>query len=322
MAEAGRDDDDRLGSEARAWLVRLTSGEATDADAWQFGVWRQQSPRHEAAYRDATRLWRALAPVAHGQMLLDRAARGRRVRRRALIGTAAAAAAAGAALVIGGQRLQRVPSLGALMAQYRTGTGEQRRVTLEDGSVVEMNTRTSLTARFSDAERRLDLVEGEALFTVRPESGRPFVVSAAGGETRALGTVFDVRIGDAAVQVTCLSGRVAVERLQHVELWPGQQVTYSSQGLGDIVTVTPDLVDGWRRGVLVFRDAPLREVVAELNRYRPGLIVLIGGVETERHVSGVFHLDRLDEVLAQIERIGHVQAMSLPGRIILLRRTG
>ncbi|WP_187830154.1 FecR family protein [Siccirubricoccus phaeus] len=321
MAKARQHDDDGLRQEAHRWVVRLTSGAATDADAWQLSAWRSRSPAHEAAYRDAVRLWHQLAPVANEQGLVDREQHRRRAvrRRRALVG-GTALAASGAGLILLGKRLDLVPSPGVLAAWHRTSAGEQRRLALEDGSVVEMNTRTSLSVRYGGVERRIDLADGEAIFTVRPDPARPFVVTAAGGETRALGTVFDVRRDGDEVSITCLEGKVRVQRIGSVDLEAAQQVAYSPAGLARSPrSVDPELATGWRRGVLVFRDEPIRRVLGELNRYRPGRIILATAEPAGRHVSGVFHLSRLDEALTQVERIGGLRRIALPGGILLLR---
>ncbi len=320
MANPRQKDDEALRQEARSWVVKLTSGTATDADAWQLSAWRNRSPAHEGAYRDAVSLWNQLAPVANRQALADSTLQQRRrvVRRRRLIGGGAAVAAS-VGLIVTGERLALIPSVDEMLAEYRTGTGEQRRLTLADGSLVEMNTQTSLSVRYSAAERQVTLAGGEATFTVQADPQRPFIVAAAGGETRAIGTVFDVRRDGGVVCVTCLEGKVEVRRHTSTVLLPAQHVRYSDAGLGAVATVDPDLITGWRQGILVFRDETLAGVVAELNRYRPGLIVLAGGDHADQHVSGVFHLDRLAEVMEQLERIGGVRALALPGRLVILR---
>lgn len=320
VAERCQADDEALRKEARRWIVRLTSGAATDADAWRLSLWRNQSPRHEAAYVEAIRLWHQLPRAAARHATIDEAQHQPRLirRRRAILGGVGLAAAV-SGLVVGADRLAVIPTLGELNAQYRTGTGDRRRLVLEDGSVVEMNTRTSLSVRYDGSERRVELAGGEALFTVMPRSARPFIVAAAGGETRAVGTVFDVRRDAEAVCVTCLEGRVRVQRFEEIELQAAQQVSYSSDGLGRSRSIDADLVTGWRQGVLVFRDEPLSRVVAELNRYRPGLVLLAGADKAGRRVSGVFHLDRLDEVVTQIARTAGLRPLSLPGQLVILR---
>ena len=83
--------------------------------------------------------------------------------------------------MVGGVRFGYLPSIGDLLADHRTGTGEQKRVTLADGSVVELNTRTSLSVHFTATQRRLDLIDGEACFSVASDTQRPFIVAAAKG---------------------------------------------------------------------------------------------------------------------------------------------
>lgn len=322
MAEPQEDQDHAVRQEARRWMVRLTSGAATDADAWQLVAWRNLHPTHEAAYREAVHLWKQLGPVAAQQAMLDAEALGRArrlVRRRVLIGGSAIAASV-AGILVAGTRLELIPGLGEMLAEYRTGTGERRRLALADGSIIEMNTRTGLSVKYSAAERRIALAGGEATFTVTPDPARPFIVAAAGGETKAVGTIFNVRRDGDDACVTCLEGRVSVEREGRVELGADEQVAYSARGLGQPSTVDPMLATAWREGLLVFRDETLSRVVAELNRYRPGLVLLAGGTRGDQRVSGVFHLDRLDEVIAQIARTSGSQVYHLPGRIVVLRQ--
>ncbi|RAI61063.1 FecR family protein [Roseicella frigidaeris] len=308
---------DELRREAQAWVARLTSGDATDADAWRLALWRRRSPAHEAALRDAARLWSRLVPAMprEGALALPPAGHGRR---GLLAGGTALAASAGGALLLG-QRGGWVPSFAELGAAYRTGTGERRRLALPDGSLVEMNTRTSLSLRFTAGERRVLLLGGEASFTVVRDAERPFVVASGGGETRVLGTVFNILMEADAVSVTDLEGRVAVQAAGDVQLGPGEQVSYGPAGLGARRRVDLALVAGWRQGLLVFRDRSIRTVVAEINRYRPGHILLLNEAAAQRQVSGVFHLDRLDQVVAHLREVAGLQERALPGGLLILR---
>ncbi|MFZ6762139.1 FecR family protein [Pseudoroseomonas sp. WGS1072] len=309
-------DRDALRREAGAWLARLTSGQATDADAWQVASWRARSPAHEAAFQEAARLWRQLAPVMAEApaAALPRLAAGRR---GLLMGTGLAASLAG--LLVAGRSGGWLPDLTGPGADHRTGTGERRTLTLADGSIVEMNTLTSLSVRFTEAERRILLMGGEAAFTVPRDPSRPFIVASAGGETRVLGTVFTVAMAAGAVSVTDLEGRVAVRSSGEVQLRPGEQVTYDKAGLGPVLRVDPVVASGWRQGLLVFRDRTVREVVAELNRYRAGHILLLNDEAGQRRVSGVFHLDRPDQVVAHLQRMTGLRDRALPGGLLLLR---
>jgi transmembrane sensor len=77
-------------------------------------------------------------------------------------------------------------------------------------------------------------------------------------------------------------------------------------------------VDAWRRGLLIFSDEPLSQVVDEINRYRPGRIVLanrrLGGIP----VNAVFQLDRMDRALSQIREVADARVTTLPGGVVML----
>lgn len=300
--------------DARAWVVRLTSGQATDADAWALSQWRARSAEHEAAFKEAAQLWRragtAGAPVPQPGKLPGSWTR------RSLGGLALAAACGGA--YWGGTAGGFWPSVSELLADQRTNAGERRRLVLDDGSAVEMNARTSLSVRFAAAERRIDLVMGEALFSVSPDATRPFAVRAAEGT--ATGTVFGVRTLPGGARVLCLEGRVRIEQGGTAgEIKASEALAYGPAGIGSVGPFDPAVSMAWRSGLLVFRDTPLVDVVAELNRYRPGRLVLTSAIAATRRVSGVFHLDRPDEVLAYMERVLGVRRTASLGGLVLLR---
>jgi transmembrane sensor len=313
-----------LNEEALAWVVLLTSGAATHDDAEALRMWRRRSPAHEAAFRSAARVWRRSGEAALAAAVVDAAVVGRvRLRasvgrRRALIaGTTLAVGAVG--VIFAGMRFGYLPPVGGLLADHRTGTGEQKRVVLADASVVELNTRTSVRVRFTASERRIELIEGEASFSVASDSQRPFIVAASEGETTAAGTVFAVRQLDDVVRVVCLEGSVIVAAGRRAHLGPGERITYDDRGVVAMARVDGEAETAWRRGMLVFRDQPLSGVIAEINRYRRGRVWLGAAAVGQRKVSGVFHLDRPDEALAHIERTQGLRATALPAGLVILR---
>jgi transmembrane sensor len=94
--------------------------------------------------------------------------------------------------------------------------GEQRVVTLGNGSRLSLNTETQVHVEFSSTQRSVGVDDGEALFEVAKAASRPFIVRAGGSEVVALGTVFSVRLsrpiaelGD-SLAVTLVEGRVIV----------------------------------------------------------------------------------------------------------------
>ncbi|EPB7750450.1 TPA: FecR family protein, partial [Pseudomonas aeruginosa] len=215
------------------------------------------------------------------------------------------------------------------LADHATGKGEVRILRLVDGSEVELDAQSAIDVAYDSRERRVRLLEGSAIFRAAPRAGRetrPFVVESAGGSTRALGTRFLVsRNDDGSVQVGVLEHRVAVA-LAHPrtgtvgrrELGEGESLRYSAEGgveapLGGRL----DDLTSWRRGLLVFDEQPLGEVVARLNRYRPGHLLVAPGALAQRRVSGVFRVADLEASLQSISDELGVRSLGLAGVTLL-----
>jgi transmembrane sensor len=93
---------------------------------------------------------------------------------------------------------------------YSTTLGEQRSIQFEDGSTVELNSRSKIRVKYSKQERDVELIEGQALFHVAHDTGRPFIVAVGATRVRAVGTQFDVYKKSTGTVVTVVEGRVAV----------------------------------------------------------------------------------------------------------------
>ncbi|BAV65347.1 hypothetical protein SCLO_1023070 [Sphingobium cloacae] len=196
-----------------------------------------------------------------------------------------------------------------LRADHRTDIGEVRTVALEDGSRVNLGPATAIAVHFDGRERRVELLSGVALFAPTPKAmagGRPFVVEAANGEARALGTRFSVdRLPD-AVRVAVaqhdvdVAAHAASGETAHAVLSPGRQVRYDANGLGSVAGVEVEQAEAWRRGRLLFDASPLGDVVAELNRYRRGQIIVANPALARRQVSGLFDAKDVDGAIATI----------------------
>jgi len=314
---------DVLKRAARRWVTQLVSGEATIADAEALKRWRQQSSAHETAYAEAIRLWKNLGPG--GRTFIARRGApvwsGPRVNisRRAFMGGAGALAAAAAAYAIVDPPLDLWPSFDELKADYRTATGEQRRLTVADVAV-HMNTQTSIAIPSATGDTdRVTLIAGEASFAIPAESPRPLIVLAGGGRTVASRARFDVRNVGSTVCVTCLDGQVQVEQgAQAATIEPGRQLSYDATGLGQAVTVDTGEAMSWQDGFIVFRYTPLAAAVAQINRYRPGKVILLNTALGRKTVSGRVRIERTDEILVWIERATGAGHRSLPGGIVLL----
>jgi transmembrane sensor len=319
---------DPLLRQALAWVIRLHSGAATSDDAAALELWRRRSADHEAAFREAVRLWRSFGAatrkhVADGHLpqavVVKHGKEDTKLSRRALIAGALAASTAGGFLMIR-PPFGLWPSLDELAADYRTGKGEQRSVSLSDDVSLMLNTQTSIAVRSKTGEPHIELISGEAAVVARRGEVAPLVIDAADGRITAQNASFDVRCLDAAVSVSCIEGRLDVSwRGQTVSLAREQQLTYSpSGGFGPASPVDATEARAWQDGLLIVRDWPVSRLVDEINRYRPGKIVVMDSRLGSRMISGTFHLDHLDDFVAQAKSLFGANVRALPGGIVLL----
>jgi len=300
-------DDMVLSDEAIDWVVRLNSGRASASDRAAFVAWRQKSEKHEHAAREAEAIWHGVGIAGSS---VRRADRKSKLTRRAVLGAGVVVAGSGVLAWSG--------AIGPhLLADHVTGVGEQRTILLDDGSSVFLNAGSSLSVDFSSRERLLRIHGGQATFTVAHDPSRPFIVAAGAGRTRAVGTVFDVDIRPREVMVTVIEGTVDIA----TEVAPSslviatidQRVRYDdSAPPSQPEAIDSDAETAWRRGKLIFDRRPLGDVVAELERYRNGRIVIASDQLRSLEVTGVFDLADPEAVLGAIEATLPVRITRLP----------
>ncbi|MDI4238438.1 DUF4880 domain-containing protein [Bradyrhizobium sp. Arg237L] len=319
--------------EAIAWVQKLASGEATREDVDALARWRAQSPAREAAFVEASRAWssagaaaRMLQGVDHDIFAELDALRQQRktVSRRLVVGGGVAAIAAATAYGAVSPPLGLWPSLAELKADYHTSTGEQSSVTFAGDIAINLNTQTSLAIRSAaGAMDRIELILGEASFVVPARAKRSLGVFAAGGETVANAGKFDVRYTkgseQASVSVTCFEGAARIQHGAEVAaLKAGERVQYGSRGLSPIVAIDPVVASEWQRGIVEFRGTPLVEAIEEINRYRPGRIILMNQTLGQKQLSGRFRIDQMNMVLEQLEYAFNAKLQRFPGGIVVL----
>lgn len=317
---------DELKQQAWNWLRLLHSGRATTEDARGFREWMRTSPAHQAMYGEVSRRWSALKRPAGALLRANpdvAACYGRTQRephrgRRAFLGAAASTVAvAGVALVYAPLGLWPAPSEWG--ADYRTAVGEQRSLALDERVNVTLNTRSSARRQMDGGETvGLDLLGGEAAVDLTG-SGRAFAVAAGIGRTVAESGKFEVRYLDGKVCVTCLAGAVRVEHPAGSRtLQARQQAIYDAISISGVAGIDPADVSGWRQGVLVFRQTRLVDALEEINRYRPGRVVLMNDAARDKSVTGHFAIASLDLALTQLQHVFGLAARSLPGGLLVL----
>jgi transmembrane sensor len=306
--------DDRIAEEAAGWIARLQSSDATERDRQEFQLWLKRDAAHQSAYDELKTLWADLkdVPIPSGRLKKLRMSRRATVRNIVTIGIIAALSVT----------LYRMGFVDRMRADYYTAIGEVRSITLADGSRVDLNTDSAIVVRYSQAERRIQLLRGEAFFDVVRNPERPFVVDDASLTATALGTQYDVRAasGDSLGDVRVEQGRVEVISGEHqVILEAGGVASLTTPGRFSVTTADVANETAWRSGKLVFSGQPLREVLTTLDRYRHGRIVVMDSAAAEQRVSGIFDLNDTDQALRVLEENLPVSVTHLTGLMVVVR---
>jgi len=313
--------------EATDWWVRLDSDELDQGQYQLFLDWLNSDPAHALAFDEITRLWGELDAVKPLVANVSISEKQRKTHRwqdwwgtinfpRPVQWTTTVAVCC---LI-----LWLSPFGLMLRADYSTGIGEIRTIQLGDGSKVHLNSDSALAVSMDAGVRRLSLLKGEALFEVNPDPNRPFRVHAGDGTVTALGTAFNIRLGDQVTEVAVTEHSVAVkldENDELIRLEEGQSLVYdSNQGIGNARIADTHAITAWQRGMLVFENKPLGEVVAELNRYYPGFLMISDAGIAERRVSGVFRINNPLAVVDTLQTSLQLKSTHITDYLILLHR--
>lgn len=290
--------DPRLVDQAIQWMIKLRFNVADDASTAAFERWLHTSAEHQQVWQRVATMNDEFShlPAQVGRHALH-GARRRISRREGLKLLGLVAGAAG--LTWFGRDYTPLP---ALMADYRTATGERRWVALNDGSRIQLNSASAFDAVLTQERRLVQLRQGEIL--VNPVAdNRPFWVQTRDGYLRALGTRFLVREETQGTMLAVQQGTVAVFADNHAAgarqvINPGEQVLFDRSGIRSLASNGLDPW-AWSDGVISARDMRLDAFLAELGRYRNGLLRCSEAVAGSR-VSGTYQLDDTDEVLGLV----------------------
>ena len=297
---------DPLAREAFHWLLHLHSGDETPDDWAAFDQWQESSPEHQAAGVRAQRIWDQIGAS------LVKTYRSRMPKLPVIL---AAVIGLGAFTFLSGQ----FGPPASFFADYRSSTGEIRSVTLRDGSEITLDTGTSFDV--ADSGRTVTLYTGQIFASVKPGHARPFTVIAGNAQAGALGTAFAVRRDGAQASIVVAESAVKVTDTgtgQTARVDAGSAITLDpANGLGAPHQVDTGALTAWRHGELKFVDRPLREVVAELERYRRGRIAIVGGGIADLPVRATVNLHRADEFLASLEIALPVKVTRWPGLVLV-----
>lgn len=283
-------------SAAAQWYARLESGQASEADRQDWRAWQAADELHRVAWQRIEAVCQQMNRVPGSVVAptLQGIARSRREVLRSVV----VLASAGSLGWLG----WRSETTQHLLADYRTAVGERREVRLADGSSLLLNTDTSVNVRFDGQRRVLQLLWGEMLVsTAADPHQRPFQVHTAHGEVLALGTRFIVRAQAGTSEVAVLEKAVQVSlptRGQRVRLEAGEHLDFTAQALG-VIRSNDVSVGAWQQGSIIAIDRPLGALLADLSRYRPGVLRCDTAI-AHLKISGAFPVDDTDRALAAL----------------------
>jgi transmembrane sensor len=301
------------------WFVRLRAHPVTPRLDAKFRRWLASDPANEVEYERHELAWELAGELAKDEeieALLAEAqqaasAEARPRPRQHILMWSAVTAALIVAIVVTTLNLYWSGS-----AQiYATAVGEQRTIVLPDQSRMELNTDSEVRVVYRSSARSIEIRRGEATFSVRHDTQRPFEVHAAHGTARALGTEFNVLAQPGATTVAVLSGKVEVipavegrDAPQSITLLHGTQVTRSNVGFSAVAPADLNRIVAWHSGRVAFTDVDLKQALVEFNRYTATPIVLADPSLARLRVSGTFRIGETNALLQALEQAFGIRA--------------
>jgi transmembrane sensor len=309
--ESARDVD----RQAASWLQRQQFWNWTTDDQTQFNSWLDQSTAHRIAYVRVNDAWNR----THRLTILRAPVPAREAERTGLriwtiFNKAVAALIVIVVLVAAAMVYLGVPHEDVIA----TAVGGHRLVELRDGSTVELSTDTVVRISQINDARTVKLDRGEAYFQVKHDTARPFTVTAGDRQLTDLGTKFVVRRDSDRVDVSVIEGRILFDTKQGLQrqvalLTAGDEVVATEKSITRLKRSPQQLSNrlAWRRGVLVFKNTPLMDAVAEFNRYHSEKLVVLDSRTGHLTIGGTFETNN---ILAFTEVAQDVLGLRVIGR--------
>lgn len=282
---------------AIVWRVLLADKDVTEEDKINFNEWFESNPLHKEAWYRLEILWAGMDEFDGDEFKEKPVHKGNGWGQMVAVATALF-------LIVGsaGAYFTSQPAgfTSGLLADYRTSVGEQKTVTLADGSIVTLGALSALSVSFENnkEKRQVTLHHGEVYFSVAKDASRPFTVTAGKGVITVLGTEFNVKHSikgndSHQIKVAVSTGAVRVSpddtQQNSIDLIPGQAVAFEGGTLGSSYRIDVNNVGFWRQGRMIFQAVPLNEVLYDLERYQKGRIVIIDDKISSLPVTGIFN---------------------------------
>jgi transmembrane sensor len=330
-----------LDQEAAVWLARLDADEQLDEkELAPLSEWIKRSPAHKNALNSLADFWsnniltELMVPLGRQEI---NAGLWFGLKQKLLSPSGFTSLTATFLVVVAlmfSLLSTTVPKTNGL---YVTAVGQQKIITLDDGSTIQLNTNSQVAVEYENSYRNIRLLQGEAHFDVAKNPDRPFRVYAGSGRVQAIGTAFTVHLDDRDLQVLVTEGRVALASLggplaenelktasdadpyvfsqskDIATLGAGEFLTLNGEGQGILdegeespkIGVINDAelsrIESWRSGYLVFSGESLAHAVSEISRYTTVTITITDPNLKELQIGGRFKVGDVESMFAALE---------------------
>jgi transmembrane sensor len=343
----------RIRARARRWLVRISAGDISDRELQRFNRWLAADPAHRTASLSVASVWSELDLIEDDilaryplrDLLADSddaqldSKQNTRPRHRTYQLPAGfnwfpVTAVASVLAVIIFTSLWHGSSSQPQPLQYISMIGKVEHINLIDGSTIVLGPKSNITVRYSEHQRNIRLIDGEAFFDVAKDPQRPFIVSAKSGSITAVGTAFNVHSGYSGVTVTVHEGRVNLETMSGSDsgdqgtsanklLDAGQEASFDQiTGISVVQAVDLQQRSQWRFGRMLFNDKPLSDVIMDINRYSTLQVTIAEKRLSDIKVNGSFELGQTKTLLKAMEKMLPIRVqMTAEDSAVLFYRT-
>lgn len=308
-----------ISQQAIEWLINLQETPDDKELLERFTAWYQESVEHRLAWDEANAVWNTLGELNPAPALVADVTPAINLRspRRRIPQLLSLAATIVFAVVL------YFPITQWFTADYYTGTGEMRQIALDDGSTVWLGAKSAIKIHYQANTRNIELLAGEAYFSVQPDPSRPFHVITDMADTTVLGTAFNVNLVADTFSIAVNHGRVAVtahgsSELLRPPLKAGNWLRLNNTGNTEWGNTSPDAAGIWRSGKLVVNNRPVGEVLDELRRYYRGAIMLTDTSVATRRLTGVYDLKTPDNALQAIAKVQDLKLTRITPWVALL----
>ena len=294
---------DAITDAAAHWCMRLHADDCTTAERQDFAQWHDAHPLHAFEYAAMLEIWDVADHLPRNEPPVVLPLKTRSRLRTYAIAAAVCLAAVPLAAFTGWEA-------GWLPSSYKhfEAANGLRKVTLDDGSQVELNLGTELVYSHYKDQRRVTLKKGEAFFSVAHDANHPFIVKAGDGQVRVTGTQFNVWKCEDQVRVMLLEGSVQISSdtlHASVPLSPGMQASYrQGDASPQVAAINPnDSALAWRQGKLVLDNLTLADALPLINRYLNKPVMLADANTGMIRIGGIYNLNEVNNLVPSLPKV-------------------